>query len=64
MQSAIASAEDRAEWFLSFYDIFLRNAFGNYRDVSVSSLLLITPVNLISRSNIHSPFLDIKRDQL
>eukprot|EP00554_Chaetoceros_debilis_P007442 CAMPEP_0194077066 /NCGR_PEP_ID=MMETSP0149-20130528/3732_1 /TAXON_ID=122233 /ORGANISM="Chaetoceros debilis, Strain MM31A-1" /LENGTH=4275 /DNA_ID=CAMNT_0038757959 /DNA_START=113 /DNA_END=12940 /DNA_ORIENTATION=+ len=33
VQSAIRQAEDRAEWFLSFYDIFLRNAFGNYRDI-------------------------------
>ena len=33
MKDAIISQEDNSEWFLSYYDIFVRNAFGNYRDV-------------------------------
>jgi len=43
VKSAIGSEEDMAEWFLNYYDIFVRNAFGNYRDilreVSYSSLM-------------------------
>jgi hypothetical protein len=33
VKSAIADEDDNSEWFLSYYDIFVRNAFGNYRDV-------------------------------
>ncbi len=30
---AIGSAKGNTEWFFSYYDIFVRNAFGNYRDI-------------------------------
>ena len=33
VKSAIGSERGRSEWFLYYYDIFVRNAFGNYRDV-------------------------------
>ena len=33
VESAIASQGDRSEQFLAYYDILVRNAFGNYRDV-------------------------------
>ncbi len=33
VKSAIVSFSGKAEWFLSYYDIFVRNAFGNYRDI-------------------------------
>ena len=43
VKSAIGSEYAKTEWFLSYYDIFVRNAFGNYRDilreVSYSSLM-------------------------
>jgi uncharacterized protein (DUF1501 family)/uncharacterized protein (DUF1800 family) len=43
VKSAIASEDDKTEWFLNYYDIFVRHAFGNYRDilreVSYSSLM-------------------------
>ena len=43
VKSAIGSEDDMTEWFLNYYDIFVRNAFGNYRDilreVSYSSLM-------------------------
>ncbi len=31
--NAIGSQSGKSEWFLNFYDIFVRNAFGNYRDI-------------------------------
>ena len=33
VKDAIGSAGRNSECFLSYYDIFVRNAFGNYRDV-------------------------------
>jgi len=43
VKSAIGSEYQKTEWFLNYYDIFVRNAFGNYRDilreVSYSSLM-------------------------
>ena len=33
MKNAIVDQDDNSEWFLSYYDIFVRNAFGNYRNV-------------------------------
>eukprot|EP00551_Chaetoceros_affinis_P001117 CAMPEP_0203636574 /NCGR_PEP_ID=MMETSP0088-20131115/3102_1 /ASSEMBLY_ACC=CAM_ASM_001087 /TAXON_ID=426623 /ORGANISM="Chaetoceros affinis, Strain CCMP159" /LENGTH=77 /DNA_ID=CAMNT_0050490757 /DNA_START=23 /DNA_END=253 /DNA_ORIENTATION=+ len=30
---AITSQAPRSEQFLAYYDIFVRNAFGNYRDI-------------------------------
>lgn len=33
MPDAIAQDYGRTEWSLTYYDIFVRNAFGNYRDV-------------------------------
>lgn len=30
---AIGSAGRNNEWFFAYYDIFIRNAFGNYRDI-------------------------------
>ena len=30
---AIGSAGSNNEWFHAYYDIFIRNAFGNYRDI-------------------------------
>ncbi len=29
----IITQKDQSEHFLSYYDIFVRNAFGNYRDI-------------------------------
>lgn len=34
VKDAIGTGYGRSEWFLAYYDIFVRNAFGNYRDVS------------------------------
>jgi hypothetical protein len=43
VKSAIGSEYQKTEWFLNYYDIFVRHAFGNYRDilreVSYSSLM-------------------------
>ena len=33
MRSAILNENGRTEGFLYYYDIFVRNAFGNYRDI-------------------------------
>ena len=33
MKDAIGDQSSRSEMFLSYYDIFVRNAFGNYRDI-------------------------------
>ena len=33
VKDAIVEEYSRSEWFLSYYDIFIRNAFGNYRDI-------------------------------
>jgi hypothetical protein len=33
VKNAIGSEYGNSEMFLSYYDIFVRNAFGNYRDV-------------------------------
>ena len=33
VKEAIGSQRGQSEWFLNYYDIFVRNAFGNYRDV-------------------------------
>lgn len=33
MKQAIGGQAGRTEWFLAYYDIFVRNAFGNYRDI-------------------------------
>ena len=33
VKDAIGSQDGKAEWFLVYYDIFVRNAFSNYRDV-------------------------------
>jgi hypothetical protein len=33
VKNAIGSEHGNSEMFLSYYDIFVRNAFGNYRDV-------------------------------
>jgi len=33
VEQAISTQSDRTEQFLAYYDIFVRNAFGNYRDV-------------------------------
>jgi uncharacterized protein (DUF1800 family) len=30
---AIGSANRNTEWFFAYHDIFIRNAFGNYRDI-------------------------------
>ena len=30
---AVSDGFNYAEWFLYYYDIFVRNAFGNYRDI-------------------------------
>ena len=30
---AIGGARLNSEWFFAYYDIFVRNAFGNYRDI-------------------------------
>ncbi len=30
---AIGDARHHTEWFFTYYDIFVRNAFGNYRDI-------------------------------
>jgi len=31
--NAVNDGSRNTEWFLSYYDIFVRNAFGNYRDI-------------------------------
>ena len=31
--SAVNDGSRNTEWFLSYYDLFVRNAFGNYRDI-------------------------------
>lgn len=33
VKEAIGSQDANSEYFLNYYDIFVRNAFGNYRDV-------------------------------
>ena len=33
VKDAIANEAGQSEWFLAYYDIFVRNVFGNYRDV-------------------------------
>jgi len=33
VKPAIADQAGHTEWFLSYYDIFVRNAFGSYRDI-------------------------------
>lgn len=33
MKNTISRGNENSEWFLSYYDIFVRNAFGNYRDI-------------------------------
>ena len=33
VKGAIRSEVGHSEWFLNYYDIFIRNAFGNYRDI-------------------------------
>lgn len=33
VKGAIGEEYAKTEWFLSYYDIFVRNAFGNYRDI-------------------------------
>jgi len=33
VKGAIGSQDGRTEWFLSYYDIFVRHAFGNYLDI-------------------------------
>mmetsp|Transcript_31842 Transcript_31842/g.73213 ORF Transcript_31842/g.73213 Transcript_31842/m.73213 type:complete len:3134 (+) Transcript_31842:2040-11441(+) len=33
VKDAIGNENDRTEWFLHYYDIFVRHAFGNYRDI-------------------------------
>jgi uncharacterized protein (DUF1800 family) len=33
VKGAIGSEYQKTEWFLFYYDSFVRNAFGNYRDI-------------------------------
>jgi hypothetical protein len=33
VKDAIGSQRNKSEWFLHYYDIFVRHAFGNYRDI-------------------------------
>ncbi len=41
VKSAVSDGDWNSESFLQYYDIFVRNAFGNYRDVSFSVLVQI-----------------------
>lgn len=55
MRSALKNEIGQTEGFLSYYDIFVRNAFGNYRDilreVSYSSYMAETLTFLASKSS-------------
>lgn len=33
VKDAIAEEYAKSEWFINYYDVFVRHAFGNYRDV-------------------------------
>jgi len=54
VKSEVSSEWDHAEWFVHYYDIFVRHAFGNYRDVlreiSYSPMMAVNLSFLQSRS--------------